>query len=194
MPTNPTTDPLILVTCASGKQATALLPLLTTHSPHLRLRLACHSPASATRLRTLYPHAEVLTPDLTSPSACHALLDSVTTCFHIGPSFHPSETAIGLNMIAAAGAHSGANGSGTFKHFVYSSVLYPILRKLSNHDNKRYVEEALVESDLVYVSLFPSPPPSLSLLSLQSILHLSTHTPIRSDNPPTQPPHQPRRA
>ena len=42
------------------------------------------------------------------------------------------------------------------KHFVYSSVLHPSLRKLLNHDCKRYVEEALIESGLPYTILQPS--------------------------------------
>ena len=44
----------------------------------------------------------------------------------------------------------------TVKHFIYSSVLHPSLRKLLNHDCKRYVEEALIESGLPYTILQPS--------------------------------------
>lgn len=39
------------------------------------------------------------------------------------------------------------------KHFIYSSVLHPSLRKLKNHDDKRYVEEASIESGLPYTIL-----------------------------------------
>ena len=41
-------------------------------------------------------------------------------------------------------------------HFIYSSVLHPSLRKLLNHDCKRYVEEYLIESGLPYTILQPS--------------------------------------
>ena len=59
---------LVLVTCASGQQASALLPLLVDC---FRLRLACHSDDSAKKLRSQYPQAEVLQPDLpTHPNAC----------------------------------------------------------------------------------------------------------------------------
>jgi uncharacterized protein YbjT (DUF2867 family) len=52
-------------------------------------------------------------------------------------------------MIDAANTHG-------VKHFVYSSVLHPSLRKLMNHDCKRYVEEYLVESGVPYTILQPS--------------------------------------
>ena len=149
MPASP--DDLILVTCASGKQASALLPSLS--SSFRRLRLACHSNSSAQRLRSQYPNAEVVQPDLTNPSACLDLLEGVSTVLHIGPSFHPHETAMGVNMIEAASATRHAS---TFRHFVYSSVLHSCLRKLSNHDNKRLVEEQLIESALHYTVLQPS--------------------------------------
>ena len=142
---------LVLVLCASGKQASALLPSLST--AFRRLRLACHSDASASRLRSQYPNAEVVQPDLTTPSACVGLLHGVAVVFHIGPPFHPQETVIGINMINAASSPVHAT---TFKHFVYSSVLHSCLRKLINHDNKRPVEEYLIESTLHYTILQPS--------------------------------------
>ena len=42
------------------------------------------------------------------------------------------------------------------KHFVYSSVIQSQLRKLLNHDCKRYVEEFLFESGLDYTVLQPT--------------------------------------
>lgn len=45
---------------------------------------------------------------------------------------------------------------GTFKHFAYSSVLNTQLRKMMNHDCKRYVEEYLMESGLDYTILQPT--------------------------------------
>lgn len=53
------------------------------------------------------------------------------------------------NMIEAALTY-------TIKHFIFSSVLHPSLRKLLHHDDKRYVEEALIESGLPYTILQPS--------------------------------------
>ena len=45
---------------------------------------------------------------------------------------------------------------GSFKHYIFSSVLNTQLRKLMNHDCKRYVEEYLMESGLNYTILQPS--------------------------------------
>lgn len=89
--------------------------------------------------------------DLYNPTDCHRIMTGVTTVLHIGPSFHPHETEIGYFMIDAA-ISSGAS----FKHFVYSSVLDSQLRKLMNHDCKRYVEEYLFESGLNYTVLQPT--------------------------------------
>ncbi|ORY18536.1 hypothetical protein BCR34DRAFT_553785 [Clohesyomyces aquaticus] len=151
MPANPSTD-LLLITCASGKQSTALLPLLSTWK---HLRLAVHSASSATRLRAQWPHAEVIQTDLYSPSNCSSLLKDVSIVLHIGPSYHPHEAAIGTMMIDAA-AHSHGSGTGVLKHFILSSVLNTQLRKMMNHDCKRVVEEALMESGLPYTILQPT--------------------------------------
>ena len=143
---------LILVTCASGKQASHLLPHLS--QKWKRLRLACNSPASVDRLRKQHPTAEVVTIDLAEPSACRSLLQGVTTVFHIGPSFHAHETEIGYNMIDAAVTESQAPNS-KFQHFVYSSVIQSVFRKMLNHDSKRYVEEYLMETDLNWTIIEP---------------------------------------
>lgn len=57
-------------------------------------------------------------------------------------------------MIDASLAESKRTGK--FKHFVYSSVLNGQLRKLLNHDCKRFVEEYLMESGLDYTILQPT--------------------------------------
>ena len=71
----------------------------------------------------------------------------------VGPSMHQHETEIGYNMIDAAVDESR---KGNFKHFVLSSVIYTQLRKLMNHDCKRYEEEYLIESGLNFTILQPT--------------------------------------
>lgn len=51
---------------------------------------------------------------------------------------------------------SPTTGGETPQHFVYSSVLHTQLRKLMNHDSKRYVEEYLIESKLPWTILSPT--------------------------------------
>ncbi|CZR56462.1 uncharacterized protein PAC_06350 [Phialocephala subalpina] len=143
------TKETIVITCASGKQAAPLIRLLHT-SQKYNLRLIVHSTSSLERLQKSYPDVDVRTTELTEPSQCLAIVKDAAVVYHIGPSLHPHETTIGINMIDAAKA------SRSVKHFVYSSVLNSQFRKLMNHDCKRYVEEHLIESELPYTILCPT--------------------------------------
>lgn len=129
---------LLVITCASGKQATALLPNLAKQWQ--RLRLVCHSPASEERLKQEYPKAEVIRTDLGLPKEPERILEDATAIYHVEPPFAHRQAVMGFNMIDAA---KKAAGEGTFKHFVYASVLNTQLRKVSRHclsDHKHPVE------------------------------------------------------
>jgi len=152
MPVNHEED-LILVTGASGKQAPHLLRHL--FGKWKRLRLQAFSEASVQRLKKDYPQAKVMQADMNHPDHAARLLDGVTAIWHVGPSFHHHETQIGYTMIDAA-VKEAQNPGSKFQHFVYSSVLQTQLRKLLNHDAKRYVEEYLMESGLNFTILQPS--------------------------------------
>ena len=151
MPSSPSSD-LVPVTCASGKEASALLPLLSAR--YSRLRLAVNSPSSQQRLQAVYPNAEVVRADLNFQPDVHDLFRGVTTVYYVGPSVHHHETQCGYFAIDAALAERNKS-DGNFKHFIFSSVLNTQLRKLLNHDCKRYVEERLYESSLDYTVLKP---------------------------------------
>jgi uncharacterized protein YbjT (DUF2867 family) len=143
---------LILITCASGKQSSALIPHLLQDYPNIRLQ--CHSSSSATSLSSKYPSAEVVQADLANSDDCIRILENVTSCFLVLPPFHPHETNLGTNFIDACVAQKDSGGP--LQHLVYSSVIHPILQKLLNHDVKRYVEEYLIESGLDYTILQPT--------------------------------------
>ncbi|KAF2262179.1 NAD(P)-binding protein [Lojkania enalia] len=98
---------------------------------------------------------EVIQTDIYSPSNCVSLMKDVTVAIHIGPSYHAHETEIGYMMIDAA-VSAYDNGKGKFEHFILSSVLNSQLRKMMNHDCKRYVEEYIMESGLPYTILQPT--------------------------------------
>lgn len=151
MPADASKD-LLLVTCASGKQASALLPLL---SKWQHVRLVVNSTTSKERLKKQYPHADVIQADLYSPSNCTSLLKGVNVVIHIGPSYHPHETEIGYMMIDAA-VKEYNRGAGGLKHFILSSVLNTQFRKMMNHDCKRYIEEYIMETELPYTILQPT--------------------------------------
>ncbi|KAG9665237.1 NAD(P)-binding protein, partial [Aureobasidium melanogenum] len=142
---------LLLVTCASGKQGTGLLPHIA--KKWKRLRLHAGSGASKERLQKQYPSAEVIVGDMADPTTAPKLLEGVTCCFMVCPPLQHETMAI-YHMIDAAVAQRAAGGP--FAHMVYSSVIFPILRKLLNHDNKRYAEEYLIESGLPYTILQPT--------------------------------------
>ena len=143
---------LLLVTAAGGKQASCLLPLLVKKWKRLRLNVL--SAESKEKLEKQYPNAEVIQADTTDARACKALLEGVTACYLVTPPFNAHETEMGYNMIDAALAN--VRSGGPFKHMLHSSVIFPILRKLVNHDSKRYVEEYLVESGLPYTIVEPT--------------------------------------
>lgn len=150
-----TADPakdLLLITSASGKQASALLPRLKEWK---NIRLTVKSAASKRRLQSQYPHAEVIQTDLYSSQNCAALLNDVIVVLHIGPSYHPHEAQLGRMLIDAAAA-SYANGTGILKHFILSSVLNTQLSKMMNHDCKKDIEEYIMESELPYTILQPT--------------------------------------
>ncbi|KAK6004332.1 hypothetical protein QM012_008194 [Aureobasidium pullulans] len=142
---------LLLITCATGKQGTGLLPQIVKKWKRLRFHVG--SEASKERLQKQYPSAEVVVADMADPTTASKLLDGVTCCFMVCPPLQHETMAI-YHMIDAAVAQRAAGGP--FAHMIYSSVIFPILRKLLNHDNKRYAEEYLVESGLPYTILQPT--------------------------------------
>lgn len=142
----------LLITAASGKQIGPLLPLL---SEWRYLRLAVRSDASASRLTSQYPAAEIVTTDLDSPSNIRSLMKDVNVVIHVGPPFHAREAEIGIMMIdAAVGAYNGSSGS--LKHFIFSSVIGAQIDRMVHHADKRRVELHLIESNLPYTILQPS--------------------------------------
>ena len=150
--------PIIVLTAAGGQQCAHLIPQLAEVKPWgslYQLRLVVASQTSLQKLQRQYPHAEVVTADLLSPSDCARIMESATAVYHIGATFHPHETQLGLNVVDAAVNESAKPGS-KFQHFVYSSVLSSQLSKLLNHARKRYVEEYLIESGLNWTILQPS--------------------------------------
>ncbi|KAH0842202.1 hypothetical protein AYO21_00174 [Fonsecaea monophora] len=173
---------LIVLTCASGRQCSQIIPLLhkapSSESPRPALRLVVNSDKSRARLSEQYPDAEVVRANLQVPQECAAVVDRATTVFYVGPPFHPYEVTLGMNMIDAAVAEShrqeqqqqqqqqeksnnvtsdsSSPSTPRSLHFVFSSALHPEASKLLHHDQKRQIEEYLTESGLSYTILQPS--------------------------------------
>ena len=111
MPTDPEHD-VLLVTCASGKQASRLLPLLAGRWK--RLRLVVHSAASRAQLAAQHPGTSVVQADLYDGHDVAALLDGMAVVLHIEPSYPPHETEI---WYLRASRTAASTIRGAFRHF-----------------------------------------------------------------------------
>lgn len=74
--------PLIVLTCAGGKQVKHILPHLAKQD--VLLRLIVNSESSAQRLKQQYPEAQVEQADLIDPKLCKHIARDATTIFHLG--------------------------------------------------------------------------------------------------------------
>ncbi len=137
---------MILVTSANGNQGKRLIPKLLAagHS----VRASVQSEASAARLRTLGVQ-DVVVGDLADSAVIARAVEGVDSLYHIGPTVHPAERAMGFAMVDAA----QAAGIG---HFVFSSVLHAIATDLIQHEIKRDIEEHLLSSGLEFTILQPT--------------------------------------
>lgn len=137
---------MFLLTAANGNQCRPLLPRLVAAGIPIR---ALRRTAGRDEELLSLGVKEVMVGELSDPEVVARALDGVTGVFHIGPSAHPRERELGLEMVAAA-KRAGV------EHFIYSSVLHPILTGLLQHERKRDVEEALLESGLNFTIVQPA--------------------------------------
>ncbi|CDO74008.1 hypothetical protein BN946_scf185043.g57 [Trametes cinnabarina] len=146
--------PTIFISGASGRTSGFVIHALlqdSSISPS-DLRLFVRSQEAIKKLRGQYPQlpdSSFAIGDYLEASTLPPALEGVDVVFHNGPSFHALETAMGIALIDAA-------KSAGVKHFVYCSVLFPVLTKLLNHKAKFFVEEHLIESGLNYTILEPT--------------------------------------
>lgn len=137
---------MILVTSANGNQGRQLVPKLLRKGH--RVRGCVRSEVSAGYLRAQGTQ-DVLVGDLADPGFIASAMHGISSVYHIGPTLHPAERAIGFDMVNAA----QAAGVG---HFVFSSVLHAITTDLLQHEIKRDIEEHLLSSGLEFTILQPS--------------------------------------
>ena len=137
---------MILVTSAGGNQGRHLIPKLV--GAGLEVRACVKTEESAQHLRTLGV-AEVLVGDLGDPRVRIGAVRGVDSVYHVGPTAHPLERAMGIGLVDAA-RDAGVG------HFVFSSVLHAITTDLVQHEIKRDVEEHLLSSGLEFTILQPT--------------------------------------
>ena len=92
---------------------------------------------------------EVLVGDLAEPGFLARAMQGARCVYHVGPTLHPQERAIGFAAVDAARAAQ-------VQHFVFSSVLHAIITDLLQHEIKRDVEEYLLASGLDFTILQPA--------------------------------------
>lgn len=137
---------MILVTAANGNQGKLLLPkLLAAGEP---VRVVVQSTESAAALLSRGAD-EAVVGDLGDPRVRASVLEGVRAVYHVGPTLHPLERAMGMGLVDQA-------ASAGVEHFVFSSVLHSIVTDLVQHEIKRDVEEHLLASDLEFTILQPS--------------------------------------
>lgn len=135
----------VLVMSACGNQGRLLLPKLARAGVRVR---ALRGAGPREELLALGA-SEAITGNAADPAVLDRALEGIDTVYHVGPSAHPQERAMGLLMIDAA-QRAGV------RHFVYSSVLHPIISAMPHHALKRDIEEALICSRLNWTILQPA--------------------------------------
>lgn len=136
----------VLVTAGYGNQARSLIPRLVAAG--FRVRAMRRTDGEGSGPHDLGAEA-VVVGDAADPDDTYRALEGVDTVYHVGPTLHPQELQMGMNMIEQA-QRAGV------EHFVFSSVLHPILSALPQHALKRDIEERLVESGMNFTILQPS--------------------------------------
>ncbi len=137
---------MLLLTAANGNQGKLLLPRLLKDG--FNVRACTRSESSADAIRALGVK-EVIVGDIAEPDILERAVKGVSQVYHIGPSAHPREREMGLRMVDAA-RQAGV------RHFVFSSVLHPIISDLVQHEIKRDIEEHLLSSGLEFTVLQPT--------------------------------------
>jgi uncharacterized protein YbjT (DUF2867 family) len=137
---------MILVMAANGNQGKLLIPKLLAAGATVRACVQTEESAKTLREAGV---ADVLVGDISDPSTMALAMDGVEKVYHVGPTLHPEERAMGFAAVDAA-RESGV------KHFVFSSVLHAITTDLIQHEIKRDIEEHLLSSGLEFTILQPT--------------------------------------
>ncbi len=135
---------MILITAANGKTGRHAIPRLVAKGE--AVRAFGHSERARELIKLGVE--DLIVGDMLDPSAMKRAMTGVRAVVHVGPSFHPRETEMGVLAIDSAIAAG-------VRRFVYLSLTHPQLSALPNHQVKLPVEEHLIESDLDYTILQP---------------------------------------
>lgn len=137
---------MILITGAAGKTGRAVTRALA--EANVEVRSLVHREEYAELVRDAGAKS-VIVGDMGDPILMQRGMDGVQAVYHICPNVSPQEVTFGriaMNQAVQAGV----------EHFVYHSVLHPQTQKMPHHWLKLRVEEALLESGLLFTILQPA--------------------------------------
>ncbi|GAB5458930.1 MAG: SDR family oxidoreductase [Henriciella sp.] len=140
------TDEILLLTGANGRTGRAILKAMASRG--LRVRAFVRDATQSKELKALGAD-EIAVGDFIDVASISAAVEGVAKILHIGPPMHVNEVEISARFLAAAKTHS-------VSHFIYYSVMHPILRDIRHHALKLEVEEKVVGSGLPYTIVQPS--------------------------------------
>jgi nucleoside-diphosphate-sugar epimerase len=135
----------ILVTAAGGNQGKILIPKLAKAGFTVR---AMRFSKGADELLALGA-SDVMIGDASNPSDVEKAMEGVSTIYHVGPTVHPHEKAMGLTVIEAARKAGD-------KHLIYSSTMHAATSEMVPHRVKNEIEEQLIQSGVDFTILKPS--------------------------------------
>jgi uncharacterized protein YbjT (DUF2867 family) len=163
----------VLVTAGNGNQARSAIPRLVKAGYRVRAMRNSDRPGPGPKELGAQ---EVVVGDATNPDQAYKAMDGVQAVYHVGPTFHPLEREMGFNMIEQA-KRAGV------EHFVFSSVLHPILYGLPQHAIKRSIEEHLLESRLNFTILHDVAEVLVKVLREGPVHYGATYELTCEDNP-----------
>lgn len=136
----------ILLTAANGRTGRAVLTALVDAGASVRVFI--RDEAQWPDLRAMGAD-EYAVGDMDDDASLAAAIAGCTRLIHIGPPMHPRELEITSSLISAA-------KEAQLEHFIYYSVMHPLLRDIRHHRLKLDTEQVLVESGLTYTIVQPS--------------------------------------
>jgi uncharacterized protein YbjT (DUF2867 family) len=135
----------MLVTAAGGNQGKILIPKAAKAGFTVR---AMRRSKDADELLAIGA-SDVVIGDASNPNDVAKAMEGVSTIYHVGPTAHPDEKAMGLTIIEAAQKAGD-------KHLIYNSTMHAATREMVPHRVKNEIEEQLVQSGVDFTILKPS--------------------------------------
>jgi uncharacterized protein YbjT (DUF2867 family) len=136
----------VLMVGATGDYAHFVLPALKSRGATVRALVTTEDKRAEASAQGA---DEIAIGNLNDEQSLKKAAEGVDGVFHLNPAFAPNEAVLGVAMVNAAAATG-------VKKFTFSGVIHPSISKMRNHSEKLPVEEALVESGLIFTILQPT--------------------------------------